>query len=412
MMRRAFGSEFSQLLFDALAAELQMPEIFDRLCSTAVIQFALFDLNNTMVLCAPKSDENALYQQFSSDGLPIEHNPTVRDKVLELLTDGKITAFLPGELSDQWAVAKAVYVDNVPDSIAVLRYENGISQDDAEGIISMLVRVYGYFNNDLIHENTHQNGFEQSFSKLLLQDSQKSSSLLDVMLTVYQDKTHLLTPNFLQINLRNRDGHIDQNKLRRIGSDISATFPNSYRLIENGDLLVLLYGLREPSHQAEIMEKLRGLIEKHHLRCGISLMFSELENRVYYKRQARIARQIGANIRSAEFLYSADQMLPEILLCGAAELTGSDVLIVHEVLEIAQYDRENQTNYLETLKVYLSYGKRMSATAKALFIDRSTLKYRLEKIRNLIGMDIDDPAAAMILDLSITMYSLQQEMFL
>ena len=52
------------------------------------------------------------------------------------------------------------------------------------------------------------------------------------------------------------------------------------------------------------------------------------------------------------------------------------------------YDTERQADLVHTLGVYLDHGGNYDATAAALHIHRSTLRYRLQRIRELSGHDL------------------------
>jgi hypothetical protein len=54
------------------------------------------------------------------------------------------------------------------------------------------------------------------------------------------------------------------------------------------------------------------------------------------------------------------------------------------------YDAERQAGLVHTLGVYLDQGGNYDATAAALHIHRSTLRYRLQRIRELSGHDLAD----------------------
>jgi DNA-binding PucR family transcriptional regulator len=53
-----------------------------------------------------------------------------------------------------------------------------------------------------------------------------------------------------------------------------------------------------------------------------------------------------------------------------------------------------------TLGLYLARGGNYDATAGALKVHRSTLKYRLQRIREISGHDITDPDTAFNLQLA------------
>lgn len=58
---------------------------------------------------------------------------------------------------------------------------------------------------------------------------------------------------------------------------------------------------------------------------------------------------------------------------------------------LLDYDQRRQSELVKTLSVYLEHGGNYDATARALVVHRSTLKYRLQRIRELSGHDLNDP---------------------
>jgi sugar diacid utilization regulator len=58
---------------------------------------------------------------------------------------------------------------------------------------------------------------------------------------------------------------------------------------------------------------------------------------------------------------------------------------------LADYDERKHTELLKTLTQYLQHGGGYEATSRALSVHRSTLKYRLQRIRDLTGFDLGDP---------------------
>jgi sugar diacid utilization regulator len=57
--------------------------------------------------------------------------------------------------------------------------------------------------------------------------------------------------------------------------------------------------------------------------------------------------------------------------------------------ELIDYDRSNRSDLVETLRQYYEHGGNYDATARALVIHRSTLRYRLRRIRDLSGYDLN-----------------------
>lgn len=60
------------------------------------------------------------------------------------------------------------------------------------------------------------------------------------------------------------------------------------------------------------------------------------------------------------------------------------------VMKIDVYDAMNQTNLMNTLKVYLKCNGSTQKSAKLLFVHRNTVLYQLKKIEEILGMDLND----------------------
>ena len=63
-------------------------------------------------------------------------------------------------------------------------------------------------------------------------------------------------------------------------------------------------------------------------------------------------------------------------------------------------DREKNTDYYHTLRVYLENERSIPRTSEALIIHRTTLQYRLEKIEQLTRLNLDSEDVRIYLMLS------------
>ncbi len=57
------------------------------------------------------------------------------------------------------------------------------------------------------------------------------------------------------------------------------------------------------------------------------------------------------------------------------------------IAPISRYDEQYRTELVGTLAAYLDHDCNMNATAAALYAHRHTIAYRLERIRELTGLD-------------------------
>lgn len=80
------------------------------------------------------------------------------------------------------------------------------------------------------------------------------------------------------------------------------------------------------------------------------------------------------------------QLLSEIANLGSVEI------FIHEWLgKLLDYDAAKGAQLVESLSCYLECGGNYDLTAKRLSLHRSTLRYRLRRIRDLSGHDLNNP---------------------
>lgn len=77
---------------------------------------------------------------------------------------------------------------------------------------------------------------------------------------------------------------------------------------------------------------------------------------------------------------------------------------------LAEYDKENLTVLIDTLKAYFGCGMSKAKTAAALYIHAETLRYRLRKIQQLTGLHFDHSDDLLVMQLCYRLYCMQEEL--
>jgi DNA-binding PucR family transcriptional regulator len=68
---------------------------------------------------------------------------------------------------------------------------------------------------------------------------------------------------------------------------------------------------------------------------------------------------------------------------------------------LVEHDRDHHSELVHTLTLYLDTGGSYDRTADALTIHRSTLRYRLGRIREVRGRDLADPEVRLNLHITV-----------
>jgi len=73
-----------------------------------------------------------------------------------------------------------------------------------------------------------------------------------------------------------------------------------------------------------------------------------------------------------------------------------------------RYDREHGTVLVSTLETFFWHNANVSRAARALYVHRNTLNYRLQRIEEISGLMLSDPETRLAMQLDLkTHYILQ-----
>lgn len=167
---------------------------------------------------------------------------------------------------------------------------------------------------------------------------------------------------------------------------LSVLFPQAH-LSDFQDSIVLLLprGKDRPGDEEAQLAALRSLAAKNELGVGLSRPFSELSKTGEAYRQALSALRLGSG--EQRFFFYEDIFLLDLLSLCSKSVSLND-LAYPPILELRNYDARCKTDYLRTLAVFMDNSGNMARTAEILGLHYNTVKYRIGKIKDLLGFDL------------------------
>lgn len=156
------------------------------------------------------------------------------------------------------------------------------------------------------------------------------------------------------------------------------------------DHIVILLNLSSPTPLSRILSDFRLFCDKNDLRAGLSPCFSDIAELKHHYRYALDAIGIGSLMQKGTNLYAFEELRLYKFISSCARSFSPIDLIPHYLTKLIQYDHENNSDLVETLYYYIYTVKNTKTAAEMMHIHRNTLLYRLEKIRSLIGVDLED----------------------
>jgi purine catabolism regulator len=75
---------------------------------------------------------------------------------------------------------------------------------------------------------------------------------------------------------------------------------------------------------------------------------------------------------------------------------------------LLRYDTAHETELVHTLEVFFQQNSNVSQAAQVLYVHRNTLNYRLDRIAEITGVDLNDAEARLCLQLALKIHDLEQ----
>lgn len=166
------------------------------------------------------------------------------------------------------------------------------------------------------------------------------------------------------------------------------------------------------THLEAVYEKLIKVIQNQFLvevTAGISNpCMAYLDFEQHYN-ETRDAIKIARGLRHKSSVLNINDVLLERDLLHAISdgyLAGYSRKILNPIIE---YDRLKQTNLLELLEVYTNNLGKKNTTSRELFLHRNTLSFKLNKIEELLALDLCDSKNIIKLHAAIKFYKLSKQ---
>ncbi|WP_214364565.1 helix-turn-helix domain-containing protein [Pseudonocardia sp. H11422] len=150
-----------------------------------------------------------------------------------------------------------------------------------------------------------------------------------------------------------------------------------------------------------------------HCRIGVGGRSEHPTNLPRSYREARLALKLHRAARGGDRAVEYDELGVYQLLAEVEDTAGIERYTRRWLGALLDYDARKRSQLVATLTRFLETGGAYDATAQSLAVGRSTLRYRLQRIRDISGHDLTDAATRFELQLAArawhTLVALREE---
>lgn len=295
------------------------------------------------------------------------------------------------------------------------RYEGRICVDELETeilpghylAINHLVKliVLSLGNHRLLRFNLEDS--TKQFFRDFLSGTVKDHSLIFQIMQQLNWKRH---DSYLCLRLESRQQDIRMLSPAAVLAHIESQVSESCAFICQNGISVIVNLTLSNTRISDVLSSLAILLREALLKMGASTEIHDFFQipQGYY--QAVTVLNLGLRSSSTKWCYHFDDYFLNFLHMKASEILPCDLLCSHKLIILKNYDQANHTELYNTLKIFLELERNVLQTSKKLFIHRSTLFYRLERICKIADVNLDDEKERLILRISFYFLELEEQL--
>ncbi len=210
----------------------------------------------------------------------------------------------------------------------------------------------------------------------------------------------------LAIQLKSKEQ--PKSTLEALALQLTIDMPSECYYIFDGKIVYVFNLTRTGFTRQRIVDSILPVMEKNLLAAGISIEFEDFKDLYYYYQQACAALSIGTREREADvcFKYEDYSLKNFIMKCRSKQIARA--LYPQGLIRLMDYDKQKDTDNVYLLRCYLKNNLSITHTINEVYMHRNTFLYRIDKIREITGMDFNNPDTRLELMIAFKIMDMEQ----
>ena len=331
--------------------------------------------------------KNPLLQQQSQTGYVSEENLLAARRNNELQnelrkTEDVISSINP-ETGEAWLCVSVRSGKIVLADIAIVENDHPFRSYDKELLKSFSKIVSIIISRDSFYKNNKGIIYNSFFADMIAGKIRDYNSMIQrakvIQLPLYEYNQILIMKSSLPISAKQKLCE----QLKNLIQDIRWT------IYEDNLVFFLLRNNRRLLNEREEL-LLEDFLKYNSLKAGKSEIYrDQLETPIHYH-QALAALETGIALSSQKLLYSYDDVMVDYLLKKLKNSVPLEDIRPQYISVLEDYDNNKGSDLCQTLYYYLYYANDPVAAAQKMNIHYNTFLYRINKIKEMIGVDINN----------------------
>lgn len=209
--------------------------------------------------------------------------------------------------------------------------------------------------------------------------------------------------------------HVENELAEDVSFNVQIAFPGSATASTSRETFVIAPVAGDVCSDEHVAETLRALLARalsnRPLLVAVGPVVDhlhELHRSTAAAKEILAAAELRAHMQKSEphNVLAAADVDDELFLIRAAAKIGADALgPVSPTARLRAHDLAQGSDLTATVSAVLRHPGNLAAAARALKIHSNSLRYRLERIRSISGIDLDDPRSRLRVELELLIHA-------
>ena len=400
-------AENSLKMLEALAEESSLQRLVEIGYEMFGNPILLIDMSLKTIAFASNSKitDDPVWNEFVNSGYPSLSlvNYYASNKINQVINQSESPFIWTDSYSKYPRImSKVVFGGKLIAVLSIIAHDKPLQDSDLElaDLLSKAISIelqknkFIHYSRGLMHEN---------FIEELLTGKIKDGTIIDERIKVLNIN---LRKNLYTLTLDISDFDSTKGSLIYLRNELEQKMPNSKAVVHDDKIVLIISYDDDRQYNKSEINKLKMFLKTKQLFAGMSRCFYSLEEVQEHYLQSYNALKLGMLLNKKEYFFPYEEYAIYHFAESCSDIKNLKRNCHPSLLKLIEYDKDNNTDYTRSLYTYIINSKNISESANALNIHRNTMFYRLEKIKSITDIDLNNSNIFLHLHLSFKILEL------
>jgi hypothetical protein len=210
----------------------------------------------------------------------------------------------------------------------------------------------------------------------------------------------------LALKLRSREQ--SKSTLEALALQLTIDMPSECYYIFEEKIVYVFNLTRTGFTRQQIVKSIIPVMRKNALIAGISVEYDDFKDMYYYYQQACAALNLGMKEPAEGVCYKYEDYNLKNLIMKCSSKQIARALYPQGLIKLMDYDKQKDSDNVQLLRAYLKNNLSITHTINEVYMHRNTFLYRIEKIREITGMDFNNSDTRLELMIAFKIMDLEE----